>query len=151
MKTLTIALLVIGSFASVAQAQMLAKATNTTPKTATRKVNSFYARAIDKPTYVVDLENAEAKRPVPPAKTVAEIKAFPNPFTTQIDVFITDGHMAKSEYRASLYDVNGKKVYTELLTSNQHSLYLSHLSTGVYFLYIEKNGVTIKQEKFVKE
>jgi hypothetical protein len=85
------------------------------------------------------------------SNAVAEIKAFPNPFTTQIDVIITDGHMAQASYKANLYDVNGKKVHAENLTANQSTLQLGHLSAGVYFLYVEKNGTIMKQEKFVKQ
>jgi hypothetical protein len=80
-----------------------------------------------------------------------EIKAFPNPFTSQVDIFITDAHMDKASYKAEIFDVQGRKVHSEDLFLNQSSLQLSHLSKGVYILYIEKNGKHIKQEKLVKE
>jgi hypothetical protein len=81
---------------------------------------------------------------------VAEIRAFPNPFSSQIDVIITDGAMAKSVYKANLYDSSGKRVHSETLPANQSSLQLSQLDAGVYFLQVEKNGVLLKQQKFVK-
>jgi len=91
-------------------------------------------------------------RSLPAAETpLAEIKAFPNPFTTQIDIIITDGNMSRSVYKASLFDLNGKNVRSEILSANQSSLELSQLSTGVYFLQIEKNGALVKPEKFIKE
>jgi len=59
--------------------------------------------------------------------------------------------MSKSVYKANLYDMNGKRVFSETLTANQSSLQLAQFSAGMYFLYIEKNGIIIKQEKFIKE
>ncbi len=59
--------------------------------------------------------------------------------------------MGKSVYKANLYDMNGKRVFSETLTANQSSLLLSQLSAGMYVLHIEKNGSIIKQEKFIKE
>ena len=117
-----------------------------------KKINPIYLKAnrIAKP--VRDAESIASKTTgIDDNNAVAEIKAFPNPFTTQIDVIITDGHMAQSTYKANLYDVNGKKVHAENLTANQSILKLEHLSAGVYFLYVEKNGTVLKQEKFVKQ
>lgn len=85
------------------------------------------------------------------AAAVVEIKAFPNPFSSQIDIIITDGAMARSAYKASLYDINGRRVHGEALVANQSSLQLAHLDAGIYFLQIEKNGSLLKQEKFVKQ
>lgn len=117
-----------------------------------KKVNPAYLKfnRIKRP--VRDVQNSTAKTTgIDNSSAVAEIKAFPNPFTTQIDVIITDGHMAQASYKASLYDVNGKKVHSENLTANQSTLKLEHLSAGVYLLYVEKNGTIMKQEKFIKQ
>jgi hypothetical protein len=117
-----------------------------------KKINPLYLKAAPMSKPVRDMEtNAAKKTGVENNNTVTEIKAFPNPFTTQIDVIITDGHMAQSAYKANLYDVNGKRVHAENLTANQSTLKLEHLSAGVYFLYVEKNGTIMKQEKFVKQ
>jgi len=117
-----------------------------------KKTNLPYTRSIHRMhAPAIDNENQESKLLASSNSAVAEIKAFPNPFTTQIDVIITDGAMSKSVYKAIMFDLNGRKVHTETISTNQYSMQLSHLSTGVYFLNIEKNGVLLKQERFVKE
>lgn len=119
-----------------------------------KKVNPAYSKIHRMPSpLLIDRENVQTRSEAfsTPAVVINEIKAFPNPFSTQVDVFITDGHMDKSSYKAELYDVEGRKVHSEQLFLNQTSLQLSHLSKGVYILYIEKNGKNIKQQKLVKE
>ncbi len=162
MKTLTLSLSLLLSaiafgqnqqntavFTSKARKSPATVSTMATPK----KTNPLYQRSITRNTPpAIDNEATASKNTaVTTAAPVAEIKAFPNPFTSQIDVIITDGAMEKSVYTASLFDLNGRKVFQEVLRDNQSSLPLSQLSTGVYFLHIEKNGTLIKHEKFVKE
>lgn len=84
------------------------------------------------------------------SEPLAAIRAFPNPFTTQIDVIIADAAIEKSVYKASLYDINGKRVHSQTLHTNQSGLQLPELDAGMYFLQVEKNGALVKQEKFVK-
>lgn len=117
------------------------------------KNNPAYYRAERMPMHKIDKSAIESRNAdVSSAGAVInEVKAFPNPFSTQVDVFITDGHMDKSAYKAELFDVEGRKVHSESLFLNQTPLQLSHLGKGVYLLYIEKNGKVIKQEKLVKE
>jgi hypothetical protein len=111
-----------------------------------------YMRVERMKTPLIDNEIVGRNADVSSASAVTtEIKAFPNPFSSQVDIFITDAHMDKSSYKAELFDVQGRKVHSEELFLNQSSLQLSHLSKGVYILYIEKNGKNIRQEKLVKE
>lgn len=119
-----------------------------TPELRHKRAIMLHRAKIEAP--IRDVEPIIRKPGVSAAPPVAEIRAFPNPFTTQIDVIITDAAMAKSVYKASLYDVNGKLVHSETLHTNQSSLQLPELDAGMYFLQVEKNGALFKQEKFVK-
>lgn len=165
MKTIkmSFALLLAGSISAFAQVQtmekplVLNKNISVTEKARAKqikKVNPLYQTSIQRRQIsVIDADAREEKslKTASVNNPVYEIKAFPNPFTTQIDVIITDGAMHKSVYKANLYDVNGKLVYSETLTANQSSLQLAHFSAGMYLLHIEKNGTIVKQEKFIKE
>lgn len=122
-------------------------------KSQDKKINPLYSHCITRgPGMLIDRENSAAQKTQSTATAaLMEVKAFPNPFSTQIDIIITDGEMEKSVYKAELYDLSGKKVYGQTLVANQSSLQLSQLSAGAYLLRIEKNGAMIKQEKFIKQ
>lgn len=100
--------------------------------------------------YVADQDSPSTDRQTS-SFSRADIHAFPNPFNSQLDVIITDAGMDKSAYAATLHDVSGKEVFSQKLTNHQNSLELSQLAKGVYVLYITRDGVNIKQEKFVKQ
>lgn len=121
-------------------------------KAVVKKVNPLYATSISRRTApVIDNDKTSATAEKSSIALVYEIKAFPNPFSTQLDIFVTDGAMDKSVYLANLYDISGKLVFSERLTANQSSLALGGLSPGIYILGIDKNGIRVKSEKLVKE
>ena len=148
MKTLklSLALILVASITAVAQIQTMAKPVSITrniclpatyKKAVVKKPNALYQCSIQRtPAHLIDTENRESKSLKSADVSVYEVKAFPNPFTTQIDVIITDGALHKSVYKASLYDLNGKRVFSEVLSANQSSLSLAHLSAGMYLLHI---------------
>ena len=158
---LSFAILLAGSISVLAQVQTMYKPQTfsgkicfpaSAQKAGPKKVNPLYYSSIQRiQSPAIDTENKNAKSVTGAGVSVSEIKAFPNPFNTQIDIIITDGAMSRFLYKAILYDLNGKRVFSETLTANQSSLQLTQLSAGMYLLHIEKNGVVVKQEKFVKE
>ena len=155
---LSLALLLLSGASLFAQVQALAKPVTVVSKIRvseqpkSKKVNPLYSASIQRKTSPAVDTDAEGKTTKSlNASAVAEIKAFPNPFSTQIDVIITDGNMSRSVYKANLYDINGRLVHSEVLTANQSSMPLVHLSKGMYLLHIERNGSVVKQEKFIKE
>lgn len=74
-----------------------------------------------------------------------KIAIYPNPSKGMIEVRLpatsTDGMI-------SVFDINGKEVYKEMIGSTYKKLDLSNLSNGLYFIRY-KEGTKVRHEKFV--
>jgi len=139
--TFTLSLLIASVICSAQQKMakapdlvMKAGSSGTAIRPASKKINPLFKTSIHRgQAPALDIDKGSERSLANSETPVAEIKTFPNPFTTQIDIIITDGNMSRSVYKASLFDLNGKNVRSEILSANQSFLELSQLSTGVFF------------------
>ncbi|WP_026904206.1 T9SS type A sorting domain-containing protein [Pedobacter glucosidilyticus] len=74
------------------------------------------------------------------------IKAGPNPFTDEINIY----GMPNGINSVELYNLIGAKIKTQVVNSNDTILSLSTLPSGTYLLKIVNDNKTIFSEKFVK-
>lgn len=78
------------------------------------------------------------------------LSAAPNPFTDQLDIQIPFNHPSE-DTKISLYDLQGRQVFSELHSGDQQTIHLStvSLAPGMYFLRAESGGIseTIKLVK----
>jgi len=132
------------------QANIRCAAISTKELTATRKTKTTHLQKhAGIMPYSGSVLSAERKsRAVPNS---INVKTFPNPFTTDLSVSINDVSMVISGYEAVLYDLQGRKVFSQELSSKLSNLNLSGIVAGMYVLHIQKNGHTILQEKVVKQ
>jgi len=79
-------------------------------------------------------------------KTIS-YNVFPNP--TENQIFITGLKFDPTPTKASLIDLNGKTIYSTLI-SNEGKIDLSNIATGMYILLIEKEGHHPSQFKIIK-
>ena len=97
----------------------------------------------------IDERGKVASRPVAPCSEGKPLCVFPNP--TEAKVFIS-GLESLSDYRAVVTDVLGNAVAATVLQADligEAQLEISHLSSGVYFLYVNgEDGTHVI--KFVK-
>ena len=78
-------------------------------------------------------------------EALAGIVIHPNPV---IDIINIDTPVSLNGKIATVFDLNGKKVFNQKLENN--SLNISHLRSGMYLLRVEENGKSITR-KFVKK
>ncbi|MDO9634815.1 MAG: T9SS type A sorting domain-containing protein, partial [Paludibacter sp.] len=70
----------------------------------------------------------------------ANIQISPNPFTDALNITGAENSVLQ------VMDIAGAKVFKQLVNSNNEAIHLKKLSSGVYFIHIEKN----KETKIVK-
>lgn len=121
---------------------------NTTPLV--KKTNPLYLQR-QLPLKCLNDNEGIVKQKVASPKNTVDVKAFPNPFVSDITVTINDALMSKSNYAAQLYDLQGKKVFSQNLSFNQNTLNITGIAAGMYVLNVQKNGATVLQEKIVKQ
>ncbi|HEX8462490.1 MAG TPA: T9SS type A sorting domain-containing protein, partial [Segetibacter sp.] len=51
----------------------------------------------------------------------------------------------------NLFDNNGRRVATQIITSGQGEFNISKLPKGTYFVVAESNGVRVETKKIVKQ
>jgi hypothetical protein len=78
-------------------------------------------------------------------ETLADMTIFPNPVVDILTIEASENLINKI---ATVFDINGKRVFNEKLSSN--TLNLSVLESGIYFLRIESRGKIMKR-KFIKK
>ena len=76
---------------------------------------------------------------------LSDIAIYPNPVD---DVLTIKTRADLTEKIATVFDITGKKVYNQMLLTNE--LKVSSLQSGVYFLRIESEGKSIRR-KFIKK
>lgn len=76
------------------------------------------------------------------------VKAFPNPFEYKLSVQITDFKNVKN---ACLFDINGKKIFSQRLTGYTTSIEVENLTRGVYFLTVTMIDNSVFIRKVVKK
>jgi hypothetical protein len=113
-----------------------------------KKIKTFTAQRSTVNKHVADLEPVN-ERKATAAKPVV-VKAFPNPFTTELSISVNE-NPGDAVYEGVLYDLQGKKVFSQDLGSKNTQLNMQHVNAGIYVLHVLKNGHTILQEKVVKQ
>ncbi len=74
----------------------------------------------------------------------SNIKIHPNPFTNFLNIIGSENSSLK------IIDIYGSTVLTEKLNKNNETIYLEHLSNGLYFLLLEKDG-QVFSKKIIKK
>jgi hypothetical protein len=70
----------------------------------------------------------------------------PNPATNFINIYTSDLGL-----RVNLFDANGKKVASNVMSSGSLQLNLSGLSKGIYMIVAEKDGLRVQTTRIVKQ
>ena len=78
-------------------------------------------------------------------EALADVEIYPNPVK---DILTITTSAQLTDYVATVFDINGKRVMNQKLSSN--SLDVNELQTGIYFLRLESEGRSIKR-KFIKQ
>ncbi|MFC0603490.1 FG-GAP-like repeat-containing protein [Winogradskyella pulchriflava] len=78
-------------------------------------------------------------------ETLTDMVIYPNPVE---DILTIETAADVTNKIATVFDINGKRVLNQKLTSN--TLKVSSLESGIYFLRLESNGKTMKR-KFIKK
>lgn len=74
--------------------------------------------------------------------------AYPNP-TTDFLTLKVDGDV-KTQYIASLYDINGKLLKSKKIVGNETSINMSNLVPATYFIKVSNNNKELKTFKIIK-
>ncbi|MGZ3863055.1 MAG: T9SS type A sorting domain-containing protein [Bacteroidia bacterium] len=123
----------------------------TTPAVTKKREPAFYLRKETLKKPLIDREPATERRSASMNSGSVQVKAFPNPFAGELNVVINDATGAELLYEASIYDLQGRKIYTQNLTSKKEKINLSALAGGMYILTVSKNGTVLLQDKLTKE
>jgi Secretion system C-terminal sorting domain len=83
------------------------------------------------------------------AKGISLCMAYPNP-TTDYVVLKIDGDI-KTEYIASLFDINGKLLESRKIKGNETIIVMDNLVSAVYFLKVINNNKEVKTFKIIKK
>ncbi len=97
----------------------------------------------------VDKDGRTITSPVQTAKfsSASIITISPNPATTYVKVYSTITNL-----RLSVYDNTGRRILTQVMSSNNATISLASLSRGIYTVVaIDTNGKKIDVKKIVKE
>jgi len=74
------------------------------------------------------------------------IKVYPNPSTNEL--YITQSAISIQQLAVSMFDVTGKCVLKEAISSQQSAISVEELSQGMYFVRItDANGAVVKTQK----
>jgi len=74
------------------------------------------------------------------------VLVYPNPVTDLLNINITNAH---EQTTASLFDNNGKLIYTGVLSNGTNTINMNKLAKGVYLLKLN-NGIEIQNMKIIK-
>lgn len=123
----------------------------TNPALQTRKQSAFYLRKETLKKPLVDSEPAFERRSSSMNPGTVTVKAFPNPFAGDVTVSINDATGSEILYEANVFDLQGRKVYSQNIVSKKEKMNLSSMANGMYILTVTKNGVVFLQEELAKE
>ncbi len=95
---------------------------------------------------VVTSSRAEAEMPLNDQILDDYVSIYPNPVSDRLTVSL---HAAEEGATVSLYDGNGKLLYTSTARGSQHILNMSNFSSGLYFIKVV-NGTKSITKKIIK-
>ncbi len=120
-----------------------------------KKTNKIYlqkqGRIINLNDNEVIVKRKSVGQTIPIANGTIEVKAFPNPVVSDLTIIITDALVSKSVYEIQLFDLLGKKVFSQIFSVNQNIINLDGITAGTYVLYVQKNRSPVLQEKLIKQ
>jgi hypothetical protein len=76
------------------------------------------------------------------------ISAYPNPTTDFLELKVESEKLKDLSYQ--LYDMNGKLLQSEKITSNQTSIVMSNLVPATYFVKVTERNKEVKTFKIIK-
>jgi hypothetical protein len=77
-----------------------------------------------------------------------ELSAFPNPTTSFLTLNVGDTEL--SNLRFQLFDISGKLIESQTITSSSETIRMENLPTATYFLKITNNDTEVKTFKIIK-
>lgn len=80
--------------------------------------------------------------------TLQKVEIYPNPAQQVLRVNLAE---SKEKSAVSIYDVNGKLVLTQQLTSLKTELNISGLTAGIYLVSVRSNGKEITTTRILKQ
>ena len=82
-----------------------------------------------------------------PEEKDLNIRIYPNPMSDFAVINIEN--QRESEYSIKIFDVTGKELRTEKISSNQHKFQRENLNSGLYFYQIESKNQMLKTGKLI--
>jgi hypothetical protein len=105
--------------------------------------NGSMSQGVQQPFEIFTLGNNEY--------TTIQLQAvvFPNPTTENVNLSITNLEIENLEY--DLYDVTGKMISHQKITTNETLISMENLSAGNYFIAVNENNKSLKIFKIIKK
>lgn len=76
------------------------------------------------------------------------VSAYPNPTTDYLTLEVKDFELSNLSYQ--LYDLNGKLIQNEIITSNLTNIVMSNLVPATYFLKVSEGSKELRTFKIIK-
>ena len=77
------------------------------------------------------------------------VKAYPNPTANYLTLSVEEFDISNLSYQ--LYDMQGKLLQKETITSNQTSIDMNNLVPASYFVKVTQNNTEVKTFKIIKK
>jgi len=77
------------------------------------------------------------------------VSAYPNPTTDYLTLEVKDFELSNLNFQ--LYDMQGKLLQNEKITSNQTSIVMSNLVSATYFVKVVQGNKEVKTFKIIKQ
>lgn len=93
---------------------------------------------------------AEARNRVAEAEqTSLSVDVYPNPVTDKVTIAFSES--LEQPLQVQFFDMTGRCVHKEMISGQNASVTLNHLTAGIYFYQISDNGKIISRAKLIKE
>lgn len=73
---------------------------------------------------------------------------YPNPTTEYVNLVVSNYSLKNLEFE--LYDISGKTILLQKITTAETSISMENLSTGSYFIAVNENNKKLKTFKIIK-
>lgn len=77
-----------------------------------------------------------------------QMSVYPNPTTSFINLSIQNHSLENIHYQ--LFDVNGRQIQMQSITSSETRISMEHLASAIYLLNVIENNQIIKSFKIIK-
>ena len=74
---------------------------------------------------------------------------YPNPTTENVNLVVSNYSLENLEFE--LYDITGKTILLQKITTAETSISMENLSTGNYFVVVNENNKKLKTFKIIKK